>query len=189
MGIGMKKTAIALVASGALLVASVGSSMAGVISTSAGVTAGPFNVTTPGTATLSGVELDGATNKVATGTLGTATVKDASGAGQGWKVQVSGGLFANSNGKTLPADALSVTGVAATKVAGKEPTNSVSYANGATVSVPLGSQVNPVTIYNAGQGTGMGTFELAPTVALTVPADAYAGTYSSNLTMTLAASP
>jgi hypothetical protein len=162
----------------------VGSSLAAVVTTTAGVGAGAFDLTAPASVAFPSVTLDG-TNKVASVSLGTSRVKDASGAGQGWKLQMSGTTFARADGKALPADALSVTSVGVAKVAGKDPRNSVS----STVAVPLGNGVAPATVFYADVGTGMGTFDLTPNLSLSVPAETYAGTYSSNLTITLVASP
>lgn len=184
----LSKTVVAVTLGAVLTLASVGSSLAGVVTTSAGVTAGPFDVLTPASVTFGTVALDG-TDKVATGSLGASRVKDASGAGQGWKLQMSGTLFARADGKTLPASALSVTGVAVQKVAGSDPRSSISYGSNAAVAVPLGPGASPVSVYNADVGTGMGSFDVTPTLALAIPAETYAGTYSSNVTITLAASP
>ena len=183
-----KKIVLALIASGVLLIASVGSSLAGVVTTTAGINGGgSVTITTPGTINLSAT-LDGS-DQVVVGALGSNRVKDPSGLGQGWQVQISGTTF-TTGGATphnLAADALSVTGVSATKVAGKTPTNSVSYGSG--ITVPLGASPTPVKIYNATSDTGMGTFDLTPNVTLTVPADAYAGSYASNITLSVIAGP
>jgi hypothetical protein len=187
MGIGFKKGALAAVASAALVLASVGTSLAGVITTSTGITGGALTLTTPGTVSLSAT-LTGA-DQIATGSLGKSTVKDATGSGAGWNVTISGTQFATGGAtpRTLPATALDVTGVAATSVAGRAPTNSISY--GAGITVPLGSSVTPVKIYNAAASSGMGTFDLQPTVALDIAADTYAGNYTSNITISVVAGP
>jgi hypothetical protein len=182
-----KKGALAAVASAALALASVGPSLAGVITTSTGIAGGALTLTAPGTASLSAT-LTGA-DQVATGSLGKATVKDATGSGAGWNVTLSGTQFTTGGAtpRTLPTTALEVTGVTAATVAGRAPTNSVSY--GAGLTVPLGASVTPVKIYNAAAASGMGTVDLTPAVALDVAADTYAGTYSSNLTVSVVAGP
>jgi hypothetical protein len=187
MSIGWKKRALVVLASATLALASVGASLAGVITTSTGITGGALTLTSPGTASLSAT-LTGA-DQVATGSLGKSTVKDATGSGAGWNVQISGTQFTTGGGtpRTLPATALDVTGVAAASVAGRAPTNSVSYGSG--ISVPLGASVTPVKIYNAAANSGMGTVDLTPSVALEVAADTYAGSYSSNLTISVVAGP
>jgi hypothetical protein len=182
-----KKMALAAVASAALVLASVGTSMAGVITTSTGITGGALTLTSPGTASLSAT-LTGV-DQVATGNLGLSRVKDATGTGAGWNVQISGTQFSTGGviPRTLPATALDVTNVAATSVAGRAPTNSISY--GAGITVPLGASVTPVKIYNAAANSGMGSFDLQPSVTLDVAADTYAGSYASNLTVSVVAGP
>jgi hypothetical protein len=187
MGIGLKKGALAALASAALALASVGTSLAGVITTSTGITGGALTLTSPGTASLSAT-LTGA-DQVVNGSLGKSTVKDATGSGAGWNVQISGTQFTTGGAtpRTLPTTALDVTGVTASSVAGKAPTNSVSYGTG--IPVPLGGSVTPVKIYNAAANSGMGTFDLTPNVTLNVAADTYAGNYTSNLTISVVAGP
>src|SRR5262245_34867438 len=187
MGIDIKKTALAAVAASALAVASVGGALAGTIATSTGIAAGALTLSSPGTASLSAT-LTGA-DQVATGSLGKSTVKDATGSGAGWNVTISGSQFTTGGGTphTLPTGALDVTAVAVTTVAGRAPTNSISYGTG--IAVPLGSSPTPVKIYNAAANSGMGTVELTPALALDVAADTYAGTYTSNLVVSVVTGP
>ena len=187
MAMGVKKVALAGLVSAVLALGTVGSSLAGVITTSTGITGGALTLASPGTASLSAT-LTGA-DQVATGSLGKATVKDATGSGAGWNVTISGTPFTTGGGtpRTLPATALEVTGVATSGVAGRAPTNSVSYGSG--ITVPLGASVTPVKMFNAAANSGMGTVELTPAVSLAVAADTYAGTYSSNLTVSVVAGP
>jgi len=183
----LKKTALALLASGVLALASVSPSLAGVITTTTGITGGALTLSSPGSASLSAT-LTGA-DQVVTGNLGKSTIKDATGTGAGWNVQISGSQFTTGGGtpRTLPTSALDVTGVTATSVAGRAPTNSISY--GTPITVPLGSGVTPVKIYNAATNSGMGTFDLQPNITLDVAADTYAGSYGSNLTISVVAGP
>jgi putative surface cell wall-binding protein len=184
---GIKKTALAAVAASALAVASVGGALAGTIATSTGITAGALTLSAPGTASLSAT-LTGA-DQVATGSLGKSTVKDATGSGAGWNVTISGSQFTTGGGSphTLPTGALDVTAVAVNTVAGRAPTNSIGYST--AIAVPLGSAPTPVKIYNAAANSGMGTVELTPALSLDVAADTYAGTYSSNLVVSVVAGP
>jgi hypothetical protein len=45
------------------------------------------------------------------------------------------------------------------------------------------------TLYNASAGTGVDSLAVTPTMNLSVPANAYAGTYTSTITMTLSSGP
>src|SRR5215213_10215940 len=105
MTTGFKKTAIALLAGGALVLASVGTSLAGVITTTTGIAGGGLTLVSPGTASLAAT-LNGA-DQVAGGNLGTSTIKDATGSGAGWNVQVSGTQFTTGGAtpRTLAASA------------------------------------------------------------------------------------
>jgi hypothetical protein len=66
------------------------------------------------------------------------------------------------------------------------PTNSVSYP----VTMPSGSgPPTAIEVYNAAANTGIGSSTLTLTFGLTVPANAYAGTYSSTWTFTMSSGP
>jgi hypothetical protein len=64
---------------------------------------------------------------------------------------------------------------------------SPTIADGAPYTIDDGS---PVTIATAGTDEGMGSYDFsATTLTLTVPASAYADTYSSDVTITFAVTP
>jgi hypothetical protein len=68
-----------------------------------------------------------------------------------------------------------------------DPTNSVT---GSTV-VPqvAGSLATPVEFTNAATGSGMGNFTITPHVTTAVPANAYAGSYQSTVTVAVVSGP
>jgi hypothetical protein len=108
----------------------------------------------------------------------------------GWNLTISTTRFTTGGArpKTLSTNASSITGVSfecavALPLCTSDPTNSVAYP----IAVTAGSA--PVKFFNAAAKTGTGTFTVAPTVQVAIPANAYAGTYSSTLTMTLATGP
>jgi hypothetical protein len=118
-------------------------------------------------------------------------VKDLRGSGAGWNLAVTSTTFTNGSSKTLPTTALSITGVAAAcDVAGTctDPTNNVSYVSG--LAVPADA-IAPAAVkfFNAAADTGLGDFTISPTFSLIVPATAYAGTYTSTITLTVANLP
>ncbi len=103
----------------------------------------------------------------------------------GWNVTISSTQFMNSGSPThtLPADASSVTDVPTALCSGTctaDPTNpgTITYP----VTIPVGTSAN---FYNAAAGTGVGTFDVTAPVSVVIPGDAYAGTYSSTITITL----
>ncbi len=66
------------------------------------------------------------------------------------------------------------------------PQNSVTYP----VAVPAGNPApTAVKFYNAQALTGLGTFDLSTTIKIAVPANAYAGNYSSTITLAYVSGP
>ena len=180
----LRKNLLAAAASAALVVATVGEAVAGNVTTTGGVKAGPLTLTNAPTLSLS-TTLDGS-NLVVTGSLGESTVIDATGSGAGWRLTIAGTTFKNAAGKTLPSDALTITGVTVVKNSGKAPTNTTSYP----VTVPTAASAPAaVKFASAAADSGMGKFTITPAIALAVPADAYAGDYASTLTISIVAGP
>jgi hypothetical protein len=114
--------------------------------------------------------------------------KDLRGSGAGWKVTVTSTTFTNLEGKTLANTAATITGVSALCDGGtcSEPVNGIGYP----LTVPA-DEVAPTaaTLFNAAVDSGMGDFTLTPTFQLSVPANAYAGNYSSTITLDIASGP
>ena len=174
------RLALALVAGGALLLGTVAGAGAGNITTTNGVVGGARTLSTADSAnlstTLSGEDL------VVSGDLGASTVVDATGSGAGWNLTVSMSPFTTAAGKTLPSGAaLTITGVSVVKNAGKAPVNTVVY--------PVTVGASAVKFYSAAADSGMGKFTVTPAVSLSVPADTYAGTYATTITMSVVAGP
>jgi hypothetical protein len=66
------------------------------------------------------------------------------------------------------------------------PTSSVTYP----LTVPAGSTPpSAVKLANAAAGTGTGIFTVTPTIGVSVPANSYAGSYNSTLTIALVSGP
>ena len=106
---------------------------------------------------------------------------------QGWHVVITSTQLTRGSAPsyTLPATASSVTGVTAVCQSGSctAPQNQITYP----VVVPAGNPApSPVTFYDsAGTNTGTGTFTVTATIQVVVPGNAYAGTYSSTITVTM----
>lgn len=131
------------------------------------------------------------------------TVDDSAGTGAGWHITVSATTF-TSGTHTLPdTGALSVTGsVSALTSADPSaacagscilPSNTTTYP----VSIDTAASSPPAfTLYDASGGTGVGAITVGGSGAaqplgwwILVPASAYAGSYTSTLTLTLASGP
>jgi hypothetical protein len=140
-------------------------------------------VTTPATASFS-VTLNGV-DRTGTYTVAMTLANTGGTAGSGWNITAAASQFTTGGGKTLPATATQVTGVAddASCAGGgcNNPTNAVTWP------VTLGAAA--VKIYNAAAGTGKGTNVETGTFTVDVPSNAFAGTYTSTLTVSTVSGP
>jgi hypothetical protein len=112
---------------------------------------------------------------------------DATGSGSGWNVQGTSTTF-TSAGSSLPTTATQLTSASVTAGSGtcSLPTNSVSYP----MTLPAATTAPPaVKLYNAAANTGGGSLILVLNFALSVPANARSGTYSSSWTFSIASGP
>jgi hypothetical protein len=112
---------------------------------------------------------------------------DATGSGSGWNIQGTSTTF-TSAGSSLPTTATRLTSASVTAGSGtcSLPTNSVSYP----ITLPAATTAPPaVKLYNAAANTGGGSLILTLNFALTVPANARSGTYSSTWTFSIASGP
>jgi hypothetical protein len=114
-------------------------------------------------------------------------VNDARGTGAGWNLSIKGTQFTNDDGKVLPSDASSLSGVTSACASGTctSPDNSASTYPG---SVPVGA-APAGTFFRAATDSGMGKFTVTPAIDVSVPANSYAGTYSSTLTLAATSGP
>lgn len=107
----------------------------------------------------------------------------------GWHLTITSIQYTNGT-HTLPKTASSVTGVTATCSSGQvciaNPQNTTTYP----ITIPADNPApTAVTFFNAQSATGLGTFDLAVTVHVTVPANAYKGNYTSTLIITFVSGP
>jgi hypothetical protein len=147
---------------------------------------GGLMVTSPSSITLPGVTLNGLDQTVST--TGVFTPDDESSALAGWNLTGTSTTFTNGAGKTLPTTATAVTAGSAAKAAGtcSLPSNGIGYP----VTLPAAASApTPAKLYDAATSTGVGPSTVTLTFALTVPANALTGTYSSTWTFTGASGP
>src|SRR3954454_3797199 len=104
------------------------------------------------------------------------TIADTRGSTAGWSMTMTSTTF--TTGSSSLADTASLILSAPSSVCQSgcggaiDPVSDVSYP----VAVPAGSsQPTPAKIFNAQPNTGQGTFTVTPTVQVSVPASAYAG--------------
>ena len=163
--------ALALVASAAAL--------AGTLTATATVTgASGVSVALPANPTLSST-LDGSDQTVSYAPA--LAVLDARGSGAGWNLTISATDF-TSGSHTLPAGVLNSAAQACH--AGSSCTAAVN-----AISLPLTLGTTAAKFFNAAVNSGLGKVDVTPTVDVTVPGNAYAGTYTSTVTVAAVAGP
>ena len=164
-----------------------GAALAADTSTSGDVIGSTLDFSAPGTAHWdAGVTLNG-TDQAATFSVPT-TVNDKRGTGVGWNLTITSTQFTKAGGKTLPATAATMTGVTSSCAAGTctNPANAVSYG----LPVPADALApDPVKFFNSAADTGMGQFTVTPSIDVSVPANSYAGTYTSTVTLAATSGP
>jgi hypothetical protein len=120
------------------------------------------------------------------------SVVDARGlaAGGGWNLTITSTTFNYGAGHAFPTTASTMTGVSTACGASSTclaPTNAVANTN---LAVPAAS-VAPAAVKweNAANATGLGTNTVTATIAVAVPANVFAGVYSSTVTVAIIAGP
>jgi hypothetical protein len=169
----------------ALLVAGIGN--AANVTATANVSAGSLSLTSSAAPSVSAT-LNG-TDQTPTYTMGL-NANDETGSGTGWNLTITSTHFSTGGGSphTLPNGTSAITSITASCAQGTctNPTNSVAYPLG----VPAGASApTAVKFFNAAADTGMGDFTVTPTVRVTILANAYAGTYTSTVTLAVVSGP
>jgi len=117
-------------------------------------------------------------------------VKDFRGSGAGWNLQITSTQFSAGAGKTLATDATTITLTSAacdTPLAGCTPAVNTILT---PVTVPAAATApTAVKFFSTPALTGMGDFTVTPNFSLAVPADVFAGTYNSTMTITIGNAP
>src|SRR5439155_26454126 len=150
------------------------------------INAGALSITSPATATVRAITLNGSDQR---GTYAPPLgANDTTGSGAGWNLTITSTQF-TSGSHTLATTASSINGaptVACALGTCTLPTNSITYP----VAVPAG--VGPpaaVKFFNAAINTGMGNFTITPTVTVSFPANSFAGVYTSTVTFAIVSAP
>jgi WxL domain surface cell wall-binding len=111
-------------------------------------------------------------------------------AGGGWNLTITSTQFNDGSGHTFPTTASTMTAVATACGASSTclaPTNGVANTN---LAVPAAA-VAPAAVKweNAANATGLGTNTVTATIQVAVPANVFAGVYSSTVTVAIIAGP
>jgi hypothetical protein len=178
----------ATVAAAAVSLAAASSVLASNVTATATVNAGTLTLSSSATPSVS-VTLEG-TDQTPSYTM-PMTVNDFTGSGSGWNVTVTSTTFSTGGGSPhlLSTSASTATGVSSSCTGGgtcTNPSNSVTYPLG----IPAGSSApTAVKLFNAAANSGMGGFTVTPTVQVAIPANTYAGTYTSTVTVAVVSGP
>jgi putative surface cell wall-binding protein len=109
--------------------------------------------------------------------------------GGGWNLTITSTQFKDASGRTFPTTASTITAASANCAATSTclpPTNAIPYG----LAVPAAANAPAaVPFFNAASPTGRGRVDVNATVAVTVPANVIAGTYSSTVTVSIVAGP
>ena len=175
----MKKTLALTLLIIALLMLTVSPASAQAIIT---LTGAPLSVSTQ-SITFPATMHTGQVQTVSGATASAWVVRDPTGTGAGYRVNIRATNFVNGS-HSIPvgnfrlalanADIVTVDG-------NSKPTSAL------TSLTPLST--SDQTLLSAATDTGMGTYNVTPGFTLTIPADAYAGTYNATVTATIVAGP
>jgi hypothetical protein len=119
-------------------------------------------------------------------------VGDATGSGTGWNITATSTTFTTGGGspRLLSTTATSLTGAPTDACDASATctlaTNSVTYPY---VLPAAGTAPTATKMYNAAANTGLGNQTVTPTWRLSVPANTFAGTYTSTWTISLVSGP
>jgi hypothetical protein len=109
-------------------------------------------------------------------------VVDARGTGAGWNLQISATAFTDSLSHTLAA------GVVTAASAACHAASTCSAASN-NVTLPLTLSTTATRFFNAAGNSGLGKIDVTPTVQVTIPGNAYAGNYTSTITLAATTGP
>ncbi len=154
--------------------------LAGTLTTTATVTgAGGLSLNLPANPSITNT-LDG-TDQTATYApiLG---LVDARGLGSGWNLTISATVF--SDGATHTLNQGTVASVASACHAGSTCTTATN-----AISYPLTIGTTAAKFFNAAVNTGLGKVDVTPTINVAIPGNAYAGTYTSTVTLAAVSGP
>jgi hypothetical protein len=110
-------------------------------------------------------------------------VVDARGTGAGWNLQISATTFSDGAGHTL------AQGQVASVSQGCKAGSTCTVATSSGITYPLTIGTVAAKFFNAALNTGLGKVDVTPTINVAIPGNAYAGTYTSTVTLAAATGP
>ena len=110
-------------------------------------------------------------------------VVDARGTGAGWNLQISATTFSDGSGHTLAPGTVTAASQACTS--GSTCTAAVNSG----ITLPLTITGVAAKFFNAAALSGLGKLDVTPTISVLIPGNAYAGTYTSTVTLAATTGP
>jgi hypothetical protein len=110
-------------------------------------------------------------------------VVDARGGGAGWNLQISATSFSDGSGHTLAPG--QVSSVASACHSG----STCTAASSSGVTYPLSISGSAAKFFNSALSSGLGKVDVTPTIDIVLPGNAFAGSYTSTVTVAAATGP
>ena len=110
-------------------------------------------------------------------------VVDARGSGAGWNLQISATNFSDGAGHTL------APGTVTAAVQACHAASTCTAATNSGITLPLTITGTAAKFFNAAANTGLGKVDVTPTIQVAIPGNAFAGTYTSTVTLAAATGP
>jgi hypothetical protein len=177
----MKKRLIITLALAALALSAATAALAGTLTATATVsgTAG-IGFTHTATATITNT-IDGTDQTASYAPV--LNLIDARGSGAGWNLQISATTFTDGSGHTLAQGTVASAGQ--TCKAG----STCTLATSTGITYPLTIGTTAAKFFSAALNTGLGKIDITPTINVAIPGNAYAGTYTSTVTLAAVTGP
>jgi hypothetical protein len=110
-------------------------------------------------------------------------VVDARGGGAGWNLQISATTFSDGSGHTLTAGQVSSVTSAC------HAASTCTAASSSGITYPLTMSGTATKFFNSALNSGLGKVDVTPTVDVLIPGNAFAGTYTSTVTLAATTGP
>jgi len=110
-------------------------------------------------------------------------VVDARGGGAGWNLEISATTFSDGSGHTL------VPGQVSSIASACHAASTCTAASSSGITYPLTVTGTAAKFFNAALNSGLGTIDVTPTVDVSIPGNAFAGTYTSTVTLAATTGP
>jgi hypothetical protein len=176
----MRQRLTILLGSTAVALAAATAALAGTITTTATISgAAGMSMNLPSNPSITDT-LDGTDQVVSWSAL--LGIVDARGTGAGWNLTMAATTFTDGAGHTLaPGTVASTSSACQGGNACTTATNSVTY--------PITLSGTAAKFFNAAANTGLGKVNVTPSVDVAIPGNAYAGTYTSTVTLAAVSGP